>query len=239
MKQNLQARLVSLLCAATEQGEIVWQQLPGQCYHTVKPTAAYHLRWLYWYNQSGITIDRQGIIVSAGSIDMSFLWGTSGVRQARKLLEAIDDTWLKHHRQIDQECLSMNDNHPQRVLSERKHDACLQLLFHMMSATKSGVISWGRGPSDFDIFYADYAGRRICVTYLKPADQEDRPLGNLVAEVSFQTANIRFACGTDGFFMLEEMLAIAFKDRRQKLDEDVDLLRVEIAALSQLVSLSK
>jgi hypothetical protein len=72
------------------------------------------------------------------------------------------------------------------------------------------------------------------VQFLTPIDYQSKPVRNLVARLSLPLTNLAFACGTDGFFLIEEILAAAFPDFGEKLMSSLASLRAEIDLLTSL-----
>src|SRR5258707_388179 len=92
--------LTDLLAKATSHGVVNWLYISGDCYRSVVLNKIYHLHWLYWYNQDGITLDRQGLIIAFNQQDIVLPWGTVGIESAKKILDAIDIKWSKYNEGI-------------------------------------------------------------------------------------------------------------------------------------------
>lgn len=236
MKRLLRLQLLSSLVDATKLGIIQWQKMPNHSYVACNRSKQYQLNWLYWYDSSGITIDRQGAIISASEINLPILWGTQGIELLSKLLIMLDAQWSHHIKRIDSSIYSLLYYTPYEGPYMVNHDLCLQLLSQLLIATRSGSVTWHRSAVHDSVIFTEYNERKISFEYLRPIDYNERPLDGLVVKLILPNASVNFACGTDCYFIVEEIFAAGFKDCQLKLERSVQQLRDEVAALKQLMT---
>jgi hypothetical protein len=237
MKHELEIQFLALLAMATRKKVLSWEPLTGDCYRSSGDSRSYDLHWLYWYSATGITLGRQGVVLSFQDQHATFLWGTTGMEAAKDLLDAIDDKWKLYHGRIREGCVSMLPHDHSSSHTERMHHPCLRVLALLLQATKDGAMKWTQDNQNPNLFSSAKDNRKVEIAFLEPVDSEDRPIGPLMAQLSLPTANVVFACGTDGFFLIEEIVSLSVSDWRTRLNVAEAALQEEIGYLQQLVSL--
>ena len=237
MKRDLEIQIVALLAMATRKKVLSWEPLTGDCYRSGGDSRSYDLHWLYWYSATGITLGRQGVVLSFQDQHATFLWGTTGMEAAKDLLDTIDDKWKLYHGRIREGCASMLPHDYSSSHIGRMHHPCLRVLALLLQATKDGAMKWTQDNQNPNLFSSLMDHRKFEIAFLAPADSEDRPIGPLMAQLSLPTANLVFACGTDGFFLIEEILSLEVSEWRTRFDVIEASLQTEIGYLQQLVSL--
>ncbi len=227
--------LLKVMRDATHAGLLNWKEEIGSRYRAGIGSRSYALRWLYWYNEHGITIDRQGPIVSAGSIDILLFNGTASQQEARLLLGAIDEKWDSHYLRIAERCVFMlRNNHNLPPLPDL-NELHQQVLTTLLEATVRGAMVWRQDADDQNHFASTLHGNPIAIRFYQPADNESRPLDRLVARLCIPGATSDFVCGTEGYSMIERILAEAIPAFRELIITRDQALRTEIDFLQQLL----
>lgn len=237
MKQRLIIGLVDALTSATIANKISWTAMPGDCYGASISNRILHLHWLYWYNKEGTTLDRQGVIITIQEQDLTLVWGTAGIRAVERLLDAIDDKWRTYHQRIRNACVKivavLGGNMDDNLAGSPFHDDCARLLSVILKATESGEIVWRRKTEDGNEYYASTKRHPIEIRFLQPVDCEERTVGKLVARLSIPNVDLSFVSGSEGYFMIEEILSRSISEFRDRILREQAMIRVEIDILNR------
>lgn len=231
--------LIRAMAKATQIGVLNWRQQVGHCYEATIDSCKYLIRWLYWYDDEGITIDRQALIISTCKCLVVSFNGTVSRQESRFLLEAINSEWLEHHRILHERCSSMSahtDNPTVASLSHPLDDLFVKLLTQFIEAVSNGTMTWEQDVSDDNSFTSTFKGRTISIIFFQPADYQETPLDRLVVRLVIPGATAAFVCGTVGYAYIERMLAQSIPSFRQSILARDAALRTEIAFLQDRVN---
>ncbi|VTS00222.1 unnamed protein product [Tuwongella immobilis] len=155
--------------------------------------------------------------------------------EARKLLEKIDASWTAHHSRIDEKCRLFITQNSSFSKANIMSQSSLIFLSQLLLATKNGSIRWSYNELNPNSFYTEFMNHAIVIDLLQPIDSHETPLGNLVAKVTLPGATIAFACGTDGFFTIEEILASSFPEFHHRFERTMNEYQSAIDALTKLI----
>ena len=236
LSRSLETELVAALATATKCRKLAWQDVGGDCYYAQLAERSYALRWLYWYDASGITTGREGVILTCAKQDIPILWGTGGIQAMQELLSAIDPKWLEYFRTLTQGYLGMCQTDPDSSPIASINDASLTVLSLLLRCTERGVISWkvttygGVGVS------AHLNNHEVAIRFVSPVDYDDRPIENVIAELALAGATTAFACGTDGYRLAEQIVALASDPFRAKIEFRAAALQADIEFLKQVLA---
>ncbi|QDU92653.1 hypothetical protein [Lignipirellula cremea] len=233
MKHRLDLDFLSLLAAATREGGISWRHVGGDGYRST--SEVYNLSWLYWYRVDGITIGRMGLIVAIQDQSLAFPWGTEGMEVAKQLLNEIDGKWISYHFGLVKGCKEMLPNDLPSTPVVRMQQPCIMVLSLLRQATQAGEILWRQDRDNPNSFYSHFNHKKMEITFRQPADYDENPIGNLVVELLLEGANIPFACGTDGYFLIEEILSFSIPDYQRAIRDREAALAREIESLRRMI----
>ncbi len=236
LSRPLETELVAALATATKRRKLAWQDVGGDSYCAQLAERSYALRWLYWYHASGITTGREGVILTCANQDVPILWGTSGFQVMQELLSAIDPKWLEYFRTLTQGYLGMCQTDLDSSPIGSINDASLTVLSLLLRCTEQGVISWKVTTNGGVGVSAHLNHHEVAIRFIRPIDYDDRPIDNVIAELTLAGATTAFACGTNGYRLAEQIMAFAFGPFRTKIESRTIALQAEIEFLKQVLS---
>ena len=230
MNTLIYSLIASLICK-TKEHAIEWIATGPEGYKSV--TNRFSLKWLHWYDSSGFSLDRRALVLSSEVVHIPLFNGTQNAYRALDLLRLIDPAWQSYISNIQIGLTSMNTQSDSSCDLPNLHDACLYFLRAVLESTRNGLVKWER-ESDHSFVGSSLANPYIKFTYLVPADYFDSPLGPLVIRLSISNATLSFTCGTDGFYLIEEILANAFDDLMIRYKSSIEAIKSEADYLARL-----
>jgi len=219
--------LIRLIRRATELSIIEWTESIGYCYNGTLDTRLYTISWLYWYDKRGITIDQQGHVVSVNNFHTVLLNGTNWQQESELLLASIDNKWAIHFESLIEGSLSILNSFEELSPPNRNH-SFLTLLNALLSATNRGLIHWQRQIEQIDTYTANLDGRALAIRFLQPIDSEEKELGKIVARLTANGVSCDFVVGTEGFGLVEQILACSITEMKDRLSQREEIVQQEV-----------
>lgn len=236
LTQPLEMELAAALATATRLQKLAWQDIGGDSYNARLAGRWYALRWLYWYHASGITTGREGVILTCADQDIPIVWGTTGFQAIQELLSVIDPRWLEYFRTLAKGYLDMCQSDPASSRVASIDDAALAVLALLLRCTEQGDISWKVTTNSGIEATANLHNHEVVIGFVSPVDYEDRPIENVIAALTLAGATTSFACGTDGYRLAEQIVALASASFRAKIEFRTAALQAEIEFLKQVLA---
>jgi hypothetical protein len=226
---STQIAFVQLLTEATKRGVLSWLAMEGDCYRSID--RRYGIDWLYWYDSTGITIGRVGLLISDGHGRIANYTATELFEHCQRLLEAIDLKWLEHQRRLELSCATMIG--PERQTCDSSIPSTTAMLRALLTATISNPLHWTRCGNSW--WKSAIEEQVFEIRLRSPMDLEEVPLPEVLAEVSIPGANFAFIEGTDGFELIKKILYQVDPEQRAKADREAEQLNKAISALRELL----
>ncbi len=245
-QQILQLKLIDLLQEATSKKLLHWIELDPDISVSALSGRNYRIEWVWWYNHEGITIDRQEVAISAGPLRFCFAWGTVGIRESLTLLGSAFAEWKDHIERIaNATSKSMEEFRvafpvqPASVASS-DHELIRQLLWMLREATLKDRLRWHvAGPNDPNIYKSSIGTHEVIIEILHPTMNEDVRDVSVVARLRGLIAQHDFCSGSEGMYIIEEILAHGVPEWRREYERRIESLQSEIAFLNSVLSSSK
>lgn len=229
--------LVDLVALATRRELIAWSHTGGDNYEGYFGMYFLRLHWLYWYGPEGITLGRQGAVLSCDNVDVVCLCGTECFSAMALLLSLIEKKWQDFSDGVSHDCARiMSDN-----LSGQKQSAdleCEAFLERLHFASMSGKLKWVPSADEKRVYLADTVECDLEIKFLNPADYDEKPLQDLVVQLSLPKATILYACGTKGYFVIEDMLSYSVPEIKEKRDRLHFAIKDNISVITNMLAKS-
>lgn len=229
------SEIMSLLLVTTKANRLQWKTLVGDAYRASAEARVYEIDWLYWYDLSGIALGRMGFVLSVNDCNVVLLRGVDDYKYAEALLNEIECKWKKYHLSIHEACHSMISKIGLTNSLAPEEQQCQLMLHLLLRASQNGLVKWVEDKSRSDSYYAMLGGDKIEVDFVSPADTHDRPLSRLIVSLTLPEVVMAYACGTEGYRLIEEMLSISIQSFSERLNQIDKILTVEIDFLKQLL----
>lgn len=246
MAEELKMNVLRLLADATRREVLTWRAIDRyeDGFRSNARGRSYEIRWLYWYDEEGITIDRQCLSVSSEKWRCTSAWGTEGMGSATRLLGAISPGMREHFHGIATglERFVRGKSHEEaeaKTMPESGNFSAVQLnaVSLLLRLTRERKLHWERSqPPESHIYTARVDGRSLMIEMLSPALGEGDTLEGLVARVSTGSGIICFVSGTPGMDLVHEILALCQPEWAERLEMELEALEADRQFLLALTS---
>lgn len=245
--ENARTEIMQLLIHATRRGALIWRaEDPYEdAFDSEARGGSFKIRWIYWYNKEGITIDRQCLSVSSDRWRLASAWGTEGMDWAARLASLASTRLGDHFRGLatdagDFASAGRIDNLEAGPMSESGSLSTIwldaaRLLLRLTSERK---LPWKRSPEPLepDVYTARMGEREFMIEMLRPTVDEGAPSDILVARVSIGGTVMCFAAGTPGMEVVREILALSLPEWAERLATEREALEADCRFLRSLIS---
>ncbi|AMV37824.1 hypothetical protein [Planctomyces sp. SH-PL62] len=246
MSEELKMNVLRLLADATRLGTLKWRAIDPyeNGFRSNVRGRTYEVRWLYWYDEDGFTIDRQCLSVLSKKWRCTSAWGTESMDSATRLLGEISPGMQEHFRRIATGldpfgCDKWYEEAEDSPMPESGKPSALGLdaLSLLLRLTRERKLQWERSqPPESHIYSASLGGRSFMIEMLSPALGEGNILEGLVARVSTGSGIICFVAGTPGMDFVHEILALCQPEWAERLETEREALEADRKFLLALTS---
>jgi hypothetical protein len=234
--------LLDCLLAATRQGKVNWSQVSIDEYLGICQQQRFQLTWNYLFDFDDMSIDRQSLTLWLPGVARTFVWGTKQICTTLEILACADVTWAQHLSRIHAAlaaALVSSQNSEATIWREVPmiHIASIELLSHILAFVRAGKCQVIRNRLDEDnSLTIELNGCIYSIQLLFPSVGDVDTHIEPIARLTLHGASLDFPSGTEGYAVIEEVLAEFSDVWRNRVEDIKTKLLKEIGQLTRVMS---